>query len=105
MNHLAAIGEIRIVALDDLSIEPGHQWLGFSVEGGGAQLAALLDPDFENRPEAAHLRAEHPGWLWLPHNHAVDDRLLELFDAVTAIRIGAPQLMQLMISLDVGGQL
>lgn len=101
------LGAVTIASEADLLIEPGHQWLLFSMPEG-LWLAAALSPTLRemlsgqrtgagNEPPVVPPRALSPDgqWVRIGHDSEVDATLLRLSDMFFDIRINAPGLVQL----------
>ncbi len=96
MNRIGNWGGIEVAVEPDADVETGHQWLLLSIAGGGGQLAALLDPQWEERGRAA--LSPDGRWARVAHSAQVDERLKRLVDLVAHLRQSAPGLVQLTLT-------
>lgn len=84
---VASIGDILIAVQPDMLVVPGQQWLYITPRITGQAFAEFLSADWRYTPDWQ--------WIILPHTHDVDHRLKKLIDACAAIRLAAPNLVQL----------
>jgi hypothetical protein len=89
---------IDIQTEQDMSIEPGHQWLIIPVIGG-AYLARLLVGT-----GASEYCDATTGTYRIPHTAEVDERIVALINALAHARFSAPGLVQLTMDEAVGDQ-
>jgi hypothetical protein len=99
-TFLGRLGDIRLGAESDPTVEPGHQWLLISAaEGMGLALVYTL-----SGLDISHLKPEHEIalddelYFRIPHTAEVDARLKRLVDLCTDIRLNAPSLVQLQLT-------
>lgn len=84
---VGSVGKTLIAIQPDPNVVPGQQWLLLTYTRDGQALAEFLTPDWQFSADAQ--------WIILPHNADVDHRLKKLIDLCAAIRLSAPQLVQL----------
>lgn len=101
MDLLGNWGGIEVAVEADLNVATGHQWLLFSIAGGGQLLAMLLDPEWEGSGRQA--LTPDGRWARVAHTAAVDERLKRLVDLVAHLRQVAPGLVQLTLT-GMGGE-
>jgi hypothetical protein len=89
---------IDIQTEQDMSIEPGHQWLIIPVIGG-AYLARLLVGT-----GASEYCDAITGTYRIPHTAEVDEQIVALINTLAHVRFSAPGLVQLTMEEAVGGQ-
>lgn len=80
---------MRINLVPDVAIEPGHQWIVLPNTPEGLALGLVLT---NNNDEAARFVGDE---LHVPHNGAVDARIVELIDWLAHVRYSAHSLIQL----------
>lgn len=73
----------------DPIIEPGHQWLVVPNNPEGLALADLLMP----RGDAPRVFKDE--YIHIPHDHVVDQNIVNLIDQLAHARFSAPSLVQL----------
>lgn len=92
---LSAIGDILIGVQTDLLIVPGKQWIYITNRNAGLSLADFLSEDWSISNDLQ--------WVVLAHTADVDHRLKQLLDMAAAIRMAAPDLVQLTFIVDENG--
>ena len=80
---------VRINLEPDADIAPGHQWLMIEDTAEGRALAMLL----YGRLPTVITGAE----LIFPHNHVVDQNIVDLINALAHVRFQSPTLVQLTV--------
>lgn len=80
---------IQITLEPDFSIEPGHQWIVVPNNSQGLALVELLMP----RGEAPRVFAGE--FIYIPHNHMVDQNIVHFIDQLAHARYQAPGLIQM----------
>jgi len=74
----------------DPDIEPGHQWIILPNTTEGLALGTFLT----NNDTGAHAQFID-NQLYVPHNAAVDARIVDLINELAHVRFSAPGLVQL----------
>jgi len=82
---------ILITLEPDPNIEPGHQWLALPYSIEGMELANVLAPMDDQLITSTDRGSE----ILIRHTHAVDQRIVELIDALAHVRFSAPGLVQM----------
>lgn len=92
MKTIANIDNTLIAIQGDLGVRPGNQTILIGDTPLGRALACTLGVEGPKRtPE---------GWLLVAHDFGVDQRMMELIDTLTHIRLSAPRIVQLEMNID-----
>ena len=77
---------IAIRLLPDESVQPGHQVLVLPKDTEGIALAKLLTNGLAIQSESE---------IFVPHTAEVDERIVDLINALAHVRFSAPQVVQM----------
>ena len=86
---------VRIDLRPDPTIEPGHQWLVVPDSTEGWSLFYLLDGRIVARQEGSE--------LLIPHDHVVDQNIVDLINSLAHVRFQSPTLVQLTLQVAPAG--
>jgi len=89
---------IRIDLQPDPNVEPGHQWLVVPNNPEGLALVGLLMP-------YGKLPTFDSDSIYIPHNHVVDQNIVDVINALAHVRFQSPTLVQLTLQVAVPGTL
>lgn len=90
---IAVIDDTAFVAQPDANVEPGHQKLLISNTPLGRAFVIVFASIFTPRPDAN-------GYLCIPHDYMMDERLLFMINLAAHVRMTAPEMMQLNLRLE-----
>lgn len=90
---IAIIDDTSVLTRTDPDIEPGHQYLLISNTPLGRALATILTSAIRPEPAA-------DGYLNIAHDYQVDENLMLLVNLAAHIRMTAPDMIQLTLSLE-----